>query len=243
MPGMHRRPVGPGPGGPQGSISASLLLSSVPWALPGAQKHVTRHNPPTAVSGGPKKACRWSHSHLKSSLSRVQLFVIPWNSPGQNTGVGSHSLLQVIFPTQGSNPGLPHCRRNLYQLRHREDLSFCGAQATCPGSSPQPGGPHLDSQPLSGWIILALPSFSTVHPHDSVQRPAGHCLKQHSDPHSHAPGLSPETEAAELTEAQGLAQGPSLLLIRRSGGLLSVSESLLKEQGARPLPALASPLD
>ena len=34
----------------------------------------------------------------------------PWNSPGQNTGVGSHSLLQGIFPTQGSNPGLPYCR-------------------------------------------------------------------------------------------------------------------------------------
>ena len=35
----------------------------------------------------------------------------PWNSPGQNTGVGSISLLQGIFPTQGLNPGLPHCRR------------------------------------------------------------------------------------------------------------------------------------
>ena len=76
MPGMHRRPVGPGPGGPQGNISASLLPSLVPWALPGAQKHVTTH--PPQVSGGPKKACRWSHSHLKSSLSRVRLFVIPW---------------------------------------------------------------------------------------------------------------------------------------------------------------------
>ena len=40
----------------------------------------------------------------------------PWNSPGQNTGVGSLSCLQGIFPTQGSNPGLLHCRQNLYQL-------------------------------------------------------------------------------------------------------------------------------
>ena len=40
----------------------------------------------------------------------------PWNSPGKNTGVHSLSLLQGIFPTQGSNPGLPHCRRILYQL-------------------------------------------------------------------------------------------------------------------------------
>ena len=42
----------------------------------------------------------------------------PWNSPGQNTGVGSLSLLQRIFPNQGSNPGLPHCRWILYQLSY-----------------------------------------------------------------------------------------------------------------------------
>ena len=40
----------------------------------------------------------------------------PWNSPSQNTGVGGLSLLQTIFPTQGSNPGLPHCRQIIYQL-------------------------------------------------------------------------------------------------------------------------------
>ena len=43
----------------------------------------------------------------------------PWNSPGQNTGVGSLSLLQEIFPTQESNPGLPHCRQILYQLSYK----------------------------------------------------------------------------------------------------------------------------
>ena len=43
----------------------------------------------------------------------------PWDSPGQNTGVGSLSLLQGIFPTQGLNPGLPHCRWILYQLSHQ----------------------------------------------------------------------------------------------------------------------------
>ena len=55
------------------------------------------------------------------SLSRVQL----WNPPGQNTGVDSHSLFQGTFPTQGSNPGLPHCRRILYQLSHQESLICC----------------------------------------------------------------------------------------------------------------------
>ena len=52
----------------------------------------------------------------------VWLFATPWTawtSPGQNTGVGSLSLLQGIFPTQGANPGLPYCRQILYQLSHR----------------------------------------------------------------------------------------------------------------------------
>ena len=43
----------------------------------------------------------------------------PWNSPDQNTVVGSLSLFQGIFPTQGSNPGLLYCRRILYQLSHK----------------------------------------------------------------------------------------------------------------------------
>ena len=44
---------------------------------------------------------------------------IPWNSPGQNTGIGSLSLLQEIFPTEELYPGLPHCRWILYQLSHQ----------------------------------------------------------------------------------------------------------------------------
>ena len=47
------------------------------------------------------------------------IYCSPWNSPGQNTGAGSFPLLQEIFPTQGSNPGLPHCRWILYQLSHK----------------------------------------------------------------------------------------------------------------------------
>ena len=41
------------------------------------------------------------------------------DSPGKNTGVGCHFLLHGIFPTQGSNPGLPHHRWILYHLSHR----------------------------------------------------------------------------------------------------------------------------
>ena len=59
-----------------------------------------------------------SHSVMLDSL-RPHGFYSPSNSPGQNTGTGSLSLLQGIFPTQGSNPGLPHCRQILYQLSHK----------------------------------------------------------------------------------------------------------------------------
>ena len=44
------------------------------------------------------------------------------DSPGQNTGVGCHALLQGIFLTQGSNPGLPYCRLILYQLSYQTKL-------------------------------------------------------------------------------------------------------------------------
>ena len=64
------------------------------------------------------------------SLSRARLFaapwivactklLCPWDFQGNNTGVGCHFLLQGIFPTQGSNPGLSHCRQTLYRLSHQ----------------------------------------------------------------------------------------------------------------------------
>ena len=58
---------------------------------------------------------------VKESESCLVLSDSLWiNSPGQNTGAGSLSLPPGIFPTQGSNPGLPCCRQILYQLSHKE---------------------------------------------------------------------------------------------------------------------------
>ena len=62
-----------------------------------------------------------SHSVMSNSL-RPHGLHSPWNSLGQNTGVGSLSLLQGIFLTQESNQGLLHCRRILYQLSHKGSL-------------------------------------------------------------------------------------------------------------------------
>ena len=63
--------------------------------------------------------CETESRSVVSYSLRPRGLYSPWNSPGHNTGVGSLSLLQGIFPTQGSNPGLSHCRRILYQLNYR----------------------------------------------------------------------------------------------------------------------------
>ena len=62
----------------------------------------------------------WSESCsvTSKSLWPHELYSL-WSSPGQNTGVGIRSLLQGILPTQGWNPGFPHCRQILYQLSHK----------------------------------------------------------------------------------------------------------------------------
>ena len=69
---------------------------------------------------------KWSHSVMSDSLRPHRLkparILCPWDFPGKNTGVGCYFLLQEIFPTQGLNPGIPHCRQTLYHLSHQRSL-------------------------------------------------------------------------------------------------------------------------
>ena len=65
---------------------------------------------------------KWK-SVMSNSLQLHKLYS-PWNSPGQNTGVGSHSLLQGIFLTQGSNPGLPIAGRFFTNWATREAQEY-----------------------------------------------------------------------------------------------------------------------
>ena len=64
-----------------------------------------------------------SHSVMSSSLwskdGRPSGSSVHGDLPGKNPGVGCHALLQEIFPNQGSNPGLPYCRRVLYHLSYQ----------------------------------------------------------------------------------------------------------------------------
>ena len=103
------------------------------------------------------------------------------DSPGQNTGMSCHALLQGILPTQGSNPGLPHCRCIPYWRNHQESPSgqvrsgqslsrvrlfatpwITARQHPCPSPTP---GVHSDSRPSSQWCHPAI--WSSVVPFSS----------------------------------------------------------------------------
>ena len=66
---------------------------------------------------------KWSRSVVSDSLWPHGLYpttlLCSWDFPGKSTGVGYHFLLQRIFPIQGLNPGLPHCRQTLYRPSHQ----------------------------------------------------------------------------------------------------------------------------
>ena len=107
----------------------------------------------------------------RKSLSRVWLFVTPWvyspwNSPGQNTTVGSLSLLQEIFPTQGSIPGLLHCRQIPYLLSHHSPPILGEAQEYWSGLQlPSPwdhSDPGIEDSSLKS-SELACGFFTTYH--------------------------------------------------------------------------------
>ena len=113
--------------------------------------------------------------------------MIPWNSPGQNTGVGSLSLLQGIFLTKGSNPGFPHCRQILYQLSHSSVQFSCSVMSDSLR-------PH-ESQHARPPCPSPTPTVYLTHVHqvsDTIQP-------------SHAP-LSPSPPAPNPSQHQGLFQ-------------------------------------
>ena len=76
-----------------------------------------------SLQGPWKWKWKWSRSIMSVSLRPCGLLpttpLCPWNSPGKNARVGSHSILQEIFPNKGWNPGLLDCRQILYHLSHQ----------------------------------------------------------------------------------------------------------------------------
>ena len=106
---------------PGSSVHRISQLRILEWVAISFSRSLPPHpcHPPEIEPVSPALAGRFFTTELLGKPC-VWLFVTPWTAayqalppwdfPGKNTGVGCHFLLQEIFPTQGLNPGLPHCR-------------------------------------------------------------------------------------------------------------------------------------
>ena len=121
----------------------------------------------------------WKKVKVKP-LSRVQLCTL-WNAAyqaplsmgfsRQSTGVGYHFLLQGIFPTQGSNSGLPHCKQTLYHLSHHDTSKVPSRRNVLQSSQTHPILPgFMEKLPSTKWVPgtrkvgdRCLRAFSTFH--------------------------------------------------------------------------------
>ena len=131
--------------------------------------------------------CMYKYTHISMKswnwklLSRVLLFAIhglysPWNSLGQNTGVGSLSLLQGILPTQGTSPGLPPGKQILYQLSHEASPRILewvaypfstrfpdpGIELGSPALQADSLSTELSGKPTKSWVHINTSSFSPL---------------------------------------------------------------------------------
>ena len=121
----------------------------------------------------------------------------PWDSPGKNTGVGCHFLLQEIFLTQGSNPSVLHCRQILYHLSHQ--------------GSPE----HAWENPILvqfSSITQSCPTLCNPMNHSTPVLPVHHQLLEFTQTHVHwvsdaiqqSHPLSSPSPVFNLSQHQGL---------------------------------------
>ena len=96
------------------------------------------------------------------------MLLCPWDSPGKNTGVGCHFLLQEIFPTQGSNPGLPHCGQTLYHLSHQGSSLMDSVNVNWMNGWVSKCSQGFCCDP-SSWVLQKwVQEPPTTHPHCSI---------------------------------------------------------------------------
>ena len=160
----------------------------------------------------------------------------PWNSLGQNTGVGSLSRLQGIFPTQGWNLGLPHCRQILYQLSHQGSpcvsAHAVGLSVTWPRASQHQGGRQCSAGTgphQHGSSRCRAPTEEPdVRSQDLRSCPSSHC------------GLC-SSSRSELWAAGPHTGGPGPFLAPAPGLLVDLPTGSLGLQGSSS-PFLSSPL-
>ena len=107
----------------------------------------------------PKVKWKWSCSVMSDFLQwhEPARLLHPWDFPGKSAGVGCHFLLQGIFPTQGWNLGLPHCRQTPYHLGHQG--SPPKVKHPMKQLNPLADGPHTGFSEASDTDSCFLPTF------------------------------------------------------------------------------------
>ena len=90
--------------------------STIAWKIPWTEEPDTLQSAAAAAAAKSLQSCPTLCSPMDCSLLGSS---VSGDSPGKNTGVGCHALLQGIFPTQALNLSLPHCRQILYHLSHQ----------------------------------------------------------------------------------------------------------------------------
>ena len=144
-----------------------------------------------------------SRSVVSNSLPLHGLYST-WNSPGQNTGVGSLSLLQGIFPVQGSNPSVLHWRMILYQLSHKGSPDIPRNQ------------PKIKNTIPSTWPQV-LPSVAQCSPFCTIFVGEGWCPRpQAPQAHMCTPSLSRALSLTHSFQQQGLSKGRALAAFQTS---------------------------
>ena len=130
-----------------------------------------------------------SHSVISNSLGfhglQPSRLLCPWHSPGKNTGVRCHALLQGIFLTQGSNPGLPHGRWILYQLSHKESPRILEwvAYPFSWGSSPprnRTGVSCIAGRFFTSWATREACAHTHTHTHTGMLSGKRTCAHTHA---------------------------------------------------------------
>ena len=163
-----------------------------------------------------------SHSVVSNSLRFRGLeparLLCPWDFPGKHTGTDSHSLLQGIFPTHGSNPSLLPCKQILYHLSHQRSPS--GAQCKIKVGAPYAGGFSFSDYRalnqacallLRAWSPglrtagqLASPNSFSVHPFISSLYTRTH-LPSTPHPTSLTPQLCPQKRGIDIFPEENLS--------------------------------------
>ena len=131
---------------------------------------MTRMTTTTSSETKESVSCSVMPDSLRPHELQPTKLLCPWDFPGKDTGVGCHFLIQGIFPTQRSNPGLLHCRQILYRLSYKGSPIFAAPHMwdLVPKPGIEPETPALEGHNLNHWTTRDIPDTKEAIPKSSL---------------------------------------------------------------------------